>query len=194
MDQLINYVEDDQLEQFKVPQLKAYLKRYGQFVSGKRDELVLRAKGVQILGLKTVDDNRSGDVRAGVVRKEEKLVTPLGEKIPKIDTLKGWSNDLSLVPDFSDSDVYNYLVLTMKAKRQLKSRVFFNDRHVHAVQYHPVNDDCSHCVVKCKVLPSLPTLNKKEHPDYDVWACLSKITGNVHSADNFLYLYSWVSF
>ena len=98
MDQLIDYVEDEQLERFKVPQLKGYLKRYGQFVSGKRDELILRAKGVKILGLKTVNNNRACDDRDGVVRKEEKLVTPLGEKIPEINTLKGWSNDLSLVP------------------------------------------------------------------------------------------------
>ena len=84
MIQLINYVEDHQLEQFKVPQLKAYLKRYGQFVSGKKDEIVLHAKGVQILGLKTVDDNRSGDDRAGVVRKEKNSWLHLARKYPKL--------------------------------------------------------------------------------------------------------------
>lgn len=58
-------------------------------------------------------------------------------------------------------------------ERQMKSRVFFEDRHVHELLYHNVGDESSHCFVKCKVIPSLPSSNKKENPDYVVSALLS---------------------
>ena len=66
-----------------------------------------------------------------------------------------------------------------KASRQLKANVFYEDRHVHSVLYHHINKDISHCYIRSKVIPSLPTTGKK---DYDVWTCLSTVTGRVHSA------------
>ncbi|XP_046550035.1 uncharacterized protein LOC124259864 [Haliotis rubra] len=71
----------------------------------------------------------------------------------------------------------------MNVKPQHKSFVYFEDGHVHSLEFSPVSDVCSHAIVRCKVIPSLPTSNKKECPDHIAWICLSKVTGKIHSAD-----------
>ena len=176
------HLTDEEIDSLKVPQLKEYLRKHGQPVTGNRPALVDKAKGVRKLNLRTQIDVASAD-NLEILRKWcEKLITPLGETIPDPATLTNWTSDVSLIPNFTDSDIYNYLVLTMKSKRQMRSKIYFNDGHVHSVHYSSVFDDCSHCVVKCKVMPSIPTANKKQNPDHDVWVCLSKVTGKVHSA------------
>jgi hypothetical protein len=163
------YIADAQLEKCKVPELKKYLKEHGQNVTGLRDNLIQRAKGVRVLKLKTVADVSSQDDNTREQRQREKLTTPLGENIPDPNSLSGWTDSLLSLPDFFERDVYNYMVLRRKAKRHDdRSKVFYQDRHVHKVQCHSISDTCSHCLVKCKVIPSLPTSNKKENPDYTV--------------------------
>ena len=169
----MEYADDADIDSFKVPELKSYLRKFRQNVSGKKKDLVLRAKGVKVLGLQSAESVNSHDEKSLETRRKQKLLTPLDEVVPDPLTLKGWSTDLADIPNFTDADVYNYLVLTMKAKRQMKSRVFFEDRHVHELRFHPISDDFSHCLVKCKVIPSLPSSNKKENPDYTVWALMA---------------------
>ncbi|XP_053381065.1 uncharacterized protein LOC128549044 [Mercenaria mercenaria] len=177
------YLSDIEIDKLNVSQLKDYLRFHNQYVSGKKNELVLRAKGVQKLGLNDLQqEQRNAEVNFEK-RKTEKLVTPLGEKLPNPETLKTWSNDLMEFPNFSDGDIYNYFVLKMKTKKQLRSKVYYADRHVHSILYHDINEKCEHCFVKCKVLPSLPSANVKDNPDHNVWLCLSKVTGQVHSAE-----------
>uniref|UniRef100_A0A0L8HXD7 Uncharacterized protein n=1 Tax=Octopus bimaculoides TaxID=37653 RepID=A0A0L8HXD7_OCTBM len=50
----------------------------------------------------------------------------------------------------------------MKAKQQLRSGIFCHDRHVHSIEYHDVSESCSHCIVRCLVIPSIPTSNQKK--------------------------------
>ncbi|KAL3862566.1 hypothetical protein ACJMK2_008525 [Sinanodonta woodiana] len=176
----MSYLNDDALERCKIPELKSYLRQHGQNVGGRKEELVKRAKGIKALGLQDVNCISLNDQQGHNLRTTDKLVTPLGEKMPLPSSLNNWTKDLFNIPNFTDNDVYNYLVLTMKAKRQLKSQVFFQDRHVHNVEFNNVSDECSHCYVRCKVIPSLPNSDKK---DYTVWVILSKVTGNVNSAD-----------
>uniref|UniRef100_A0A0L8I3J7 Uncharacterized protein n=1 Tax=Octopus bimaculoides TaxID=37653 RepID=A0A0L8I3J7_OCTBM len=106
-------------------------------------------------------------------RNKQKLISPLGEVLL----------DLCKLPNFTDNDIYNYLVLRMKAKQQLRSGIFYHDRYVHSIEYHDVSESCSHCIVRCLVIPSIPTSNQKKNPDHRVWVIMSKVTGNVHSAD-----------
>jgi len=99
---------------------------------------------------------------------------------------------VTLIPDFSEKDLYNYLVLSrqrtfdnapMGAVKQLKAKVFYEDNHVHSIRHSPINEHCSHCYVLCEVVPSMPTADTKKNPDYSVWISLSKLTGQVHAAD-----------
>ncbi|KAH3887037.1 hypothetical protein DPMN_011049 [Dreissena polymorpha] len=176
------YLSDIEIDKLSVVQLKDYLRFHNQYVSGNNNELVLRAKGVQKLGFNDRQVHRNAEVNYEK-RKTEKLVTPLGEKLPHPDVLNTWSIDLMDFPTFTDSDIYNYFVLKMNTKKQLRSKVYYVDRHVHSILYHEISDKCEHCFVKCKVLPSLPSANVKENPDHSVWLCLSKVTGQVHSAE-----------
>uniref|UniRef100_A0A0L8I359 SAP domain-containing protein n=1 Tax=Octopus bimaculoides TaxID=37653 RepID=A0A0L8I359_OCTBM len=57
------------------------------------------------------------------------------------------------------------------------------ERHVHSIEYHNVSESCSHCIVRCLVIPSILTSNQKKNPDHRVWVIMSNVTGNVHSAD-----------
>ena len=40
----------------------------------------------------------------------EKLVTPLGEKLPAPFSLVNWVKDLLQIPHFTEGDIYNYFV------------------------------------------------------------------------------------
>lgn len=172
-----------------VKELKTFLRDRGAHVSGNRPELIKRARGVEKLCVRTLKEIQIEDNRDRVIREGELFVTPLGEKLPKPSELKGcWNEDLSRVPIFRHEDLYNYLVLNrcrtfdrenMNAKKQLKAKVFYEDGHVHNVRYHEIHKECTHCYVRAKVIPSLPTDKKK---DYEPWACLSKVSGMVHAA------------
>ncbi|XP_052770940.1 uncharacterized protein LOC128210627 [Mya arenaria] len=177
------YLSDSEIDKLNVSQLKDYLRDHNQYVSGKKSELVLRAKGVQKAGL---NDRNEVQINAEVnfeKRQCDKLVTPLGQKLPHPKTLISWTSDLMNIPYFSDSDIYNYFVLKMNTKKQLRSKVYYADRHVHSIMYCSIDEKCEHCFVKCKVMPSLPSASTKDNPDHNVWLCLSKVTGQVHSAD-----------
>jgi len=172
-------------------QLRQYLREYGLPVSGSKFELVERAKGCVKLGKKPLQTLRIEDENFASERSRDRLVTPLGEKLPEVKTLSGWKDDITLIPDFTNCDLYNYLVLNSQrthdgkpigAKRQLKAKVFYSDRHVHSVEYHEVNKTISHCYIRASVIPSIPTQKENKKKDYSVWVCISKVSGNVHAA------------
>lgn len=173
-----------------VVQLKDYLRCRGEYVSGNKEELLKRAKGVELLKKRPLSEIQLSDQANDEQRRCERLVTPLGEKLPDPMTLKlGWSVEMKNIPHFQYGELYNYMVLSKKrsidlesnqANRQtVKSKVFQNDRHLYDVQVNSLSEDTSHCFVKAKCIRSLPDSKK---PDYKVWVCLSKITGRVHSA------------
>lgn len=177
------YASDDEIKSMNCKQLKDYLRRYGQYVTGNKKELIERAKGVSKLNLADKCVIECEDSVLNTKRRKEKLLTPLGEAIPDPKTLADWTSDVSHIPDFTANDVYNYLVLEKGAKRQLRSERYLEDRHVHRVEYNQISEKCSHSLVRCKVIPSLPSANEKDDPDHNVWICLSKVSGKVNSAD-----------
>uniref|UniRef100_A0A0L8HKV7 SAP domain-containing protein n=1 Tax=Octopus bimaculoides TaxID=37653 RepID=A0A0L8HKV7_OCTBM len=161
-------------------ELKNYLRLHGQYVTGKEVDLVERLKGIKILSIKNVNELKSTDEKCTSDRNKQKLVSPLGEVLPDPNVLKSdWTNDLHNLPNFTENDVYNYLVVRMKLKRQLRSGIFYHDRHIHNIEYHDVIKNYSHCIVRSLVIPSIRTSNKKNTLDHR----MSKVTGNVHLAD-----------
>lgn len=178
-------------DSFRVNELKSFLRDHGEYVTGTKAELVKRAKGVDILKKTPLSEIRIQDENRTKERHLERFVSPFGEKLPDPRSLvSGWTTIMD-IPEFSKRDLYNYLVLSKKrtvdnqtnsANRQLKAKVFYEDRHVHSLLFNDIETDCSHCYVKGKVIPSLPSQNEKDKPDYNVWVCLSKETGHVHSA------------
>ena len=177
------YLTDEAIESLKVPGLKDYLRQHSQPVTGKRDNLIKRAKGVKLSQLDDAQQLQQKDLSESFRRSIEKNITPLGEVIPDIPKLVNWTKDLQQIPDFGDKDIYNYFVLKMNTKRQLRSKVYYEDGHVHSIEHNDVNEQCSHCVVRAKVIPSLPSANQKQNPDHQTWLIMAKETGNVHSAN-----------
>ena len=184
--------KDLDFDKLNVSELKLYLRDHGQYVSGLKSELIKRAKGTDILRKRPLSELNLEDENFEKRRNLERFVSPLGEKLPHPSSLKhGWIDDCEQIPDFSNLELYNYLVLSQgrtidkeqnNAKRQLKAKVFYEDRHVHSVQYHEIDSKITHCFVRAKVIPSLPTINEKKKPDYVVWISMSKVTGHIHSA------------
>ena len=166
----------------KVSDLRIFLRDHNQPISGVKSVLIDRAKGVLDLDLPNVKRLRESDALSTEERHLERLISPLGENLPDPILLKsGWTEDMSQIPDFSNSDLYNYLVLSKrrtldgkanKASRQLKGKDFLKDGHVYNVQYHEISKDCSHAFVKSKVIRSLPQ-EKDKKPDYDTWVCVA---------------------
>ncbi|CAC5410464.1 unnamed protein product [Mytilus coruscus] len=71
----------------------------------------------------------------------------------------------------------------MGARRQLKAKVFYQEGHISDIKCHQISAKCSHCIIKCHCLPSIPTKDKKKKPAYQTWVFLSKVTGRVHNAE-----------
>jgi hypothetical protein len=76
-------------------------------------------------------------------------------------------------PEFTQKELYNYLVLSkhrsyddseMGARRQLKAKVFYQEGHISDIKCHHISEKCSHCLIKCSCLPSIPTKDKKKKP------------------------------
>ena len=177
------YATDEEIKIDDGERFKGLLEALWTVLTGNKKDLIERAMGVGKLKLvdKMVIENDDGTGKIG--SRTEKLRTPLGELIPKPNGLISWSKDVSLIPDVCGNDIYNYLVLEKGARRQHKSdrsSWYVADHHVHNMEYHHISEDCSHCIVRCEVKPSLP---KKDGPDHVVWVCLSKVTGKVNSAD-----------
>jgi hypothetical protein len=184
------------VDKANVTQLRSFLRDHGLHVSGSKYELILRAKGALDLGKLPLQEIRIHDENEKTKRQIEKLISPLGEKLPEISLLQsGWSKDVELIPAFRENDLYNYLVLNdsrttdgkpINAKKQLKAKVFYTDRHLHSVEYHEISMTISHCYVKAKCIRSFPSAGKKENnkcgPEYCVWVCLSKNSGRAHAA------------
>ncbi|XP_053391673.1 uncharacterized protein LOC123543053, partial [Mercenaria mercenaria] len=196
------------VDKAKVCDLRQYLRQRGLPVSGSKHELIQRAKGADEIGKRTLEETRIADENFAAVRRENRLVSPLGESLPEHSTLKsGWTRDVTQIPQFTNDDLYNYLQIydllitvcalpdlvlndsrtfdnkPINAKKQLKAKVFYTDRHLHSVEFHEINRTISHCYVRAKVLKSLPGMSNKENKfEYRVWTCLSKISGRVHAA------------
>jgi hypothetical protein len=92
--------------------------------------------------------------------------------------LLGWSSNLILfylrptsVTDSCRRMRNNYLVLSkhrsyddseMGTRRQLKAKVFYQERHISDIKCHQISE-------KCSCLPSIPTKDKKKKPAYQTW-------------------------
>ncbi|XP_069104831.1 uncharacterized protein [Argopecten irradians] len=185
-------VDPKVIDKMTVHQLKNFLRSYGQPVGGRSEQLKERAKGVLRLGLPSKQSVREGDEEDYSQRSARQFVSPLGEILTHPLSLSNWSDDVTLLPDVSQKDLLNYLVLNrsrtfdnlpLGAVKQLKAKVFYDDCHIHSIKYHFINEQCSHCYVACKVVPSMPTADVNKRPDYDVWISLSKMTGQIHAAD-----------
>ncbi|KAK3593044.1 hypothetical protein CHS0354_007831 [Potamilus streckersoni] len=168
-------VED--INRYTVKRLKRFLNEHCQIVSGSALELRQRAFGVLRLEIPSETTLKNADRQAQVAREIGKYKTPLDETLPKPDTLDGWNDDVTKIPDFSERELYNCLVLNnirtfdkalCGAVRQLKAKTFYQDNHVHSVCYHNVSNQCSHAYVRCLVIPSLPILDTNKQPDYRV--------------------------
>jgi hypothetical protein len=70
---------------------------------------------VKVIGLQSAESVNSHGEKSLETRRKQKLLTPLDEVVPDPLTLKGWSTDLADILNFTNADVYNYIVLTMKA-------------------------------------------------------------------------------
>ncbi|KAH3825055.1 hypothetical protein DPMN_126917 [Dreissena polymorpha] len=175
-------------ERLSVRELRLYLKDRGENVSGNRPELIKRARGLLKLGKRTLKEIEISDNVDHDVRQCQLFTTPLGDKLPTPSDIKEcWDENLDKVPNFRKEDLYNYLVLSKSrthdkenrnAKRQLKAEVFYEDSAQCTIP--PDYPRVFTLLCPSKVIPSLPTDNKKK--DHDAWVCLAKMSGMVHAA------------
>ena len=119
---------------FNVSELKKFLSNRRQHVSGRKSELIRRIWGAYHL---KIPDNMTLADRDG--REKEKCdldrfkVSP-SVVCPRPELLASWTSDYELIPAVTEKDIYNYIVLKKHSKRQLKSKGFYDDGHVHTVE------------------------------------------------------------
>ena len=74
--------------------------------------------------------------------------------------LGGWKNEVSLLPDISWPDIYNYLINhpsgvftneSLKAYKSLDAYNYFVLGYVQEVYYHEIEKDCKFCFIKSEV-------------------------------------------
>uniref|UniRef100_A0A0L8HMV8 SAP domain-containing protein n=1 Tax=Octopus bimaculoides TaxID=37653 RepID=A0A0L8HMV8_OCTBM len=126
-------------------ELKNHLRLHGQYVTGqKKADLVERLKGIKIISIKNVNELKSTDEKCTSDRNKHRIGSSLGEVLPDVNVLKsGWTKAFHKLPTFTDNDIYNCIVLRMKSKRQLRSDIFYHDRHIHSIEYHDVTENYS---------------------------------------------------
>ena len=127
-------LESGSLSACKVGELRSYLRSVGQPVSGTKHVLIERVQGAYKLGLGNIDEERERQQETQKERERTKLETPEGETLDHPSYIDKWSEDVSLIPDLCEKDIYNYFVLKLGTKRQLKSKVMYEDGHVHSVE------------------------------------------------------------
>ena len=173
----------DSFEKLTKKQLIEFLKNCRQPTFGNKPELIRRAKGAKELGLDNVDEVDSAVAFHSAWR----------EFTCSITAYYGLAVGLWAIswPHGKRNIQLNYLVLSKRtfdstpqsARRQLKAKIFYDEGHVQNIEINPVTRDSSHCIIKCECLPSIPTKDKSKKPAYKTWACLSKVTGRVHTAE-----------
>ena len=176
-----------ELNKWKKKELQDFLKECQQPTFGNKPELIERVIGAKALGLDKTN------TRKVLQNANTSVLTPLGENLPTPSQLKdGWSSNCDEFPEFTQKELYNYLVLSkhrsyddneMGARRQLKAKVFYQEGHISDIKCHHISEKCSQCLIKCSCLPSIPTKDKKKKPAYQTWVCLSKVTGRVDTAE-----------
>ena len=93
------------------------------------------------------------------IRHKKKLTLSDGATITDPFGLSNnWKNDVSLLPDISWADIYNYCINTpsaytenMKAYKSLETFNFFVCNHVQDVFYHSISKELKFSCVKTKV-------------------------------------------
>jgi hypothetical protein len=172
-----------ELNKWKKKELQDFLKECQQPTFGNEPELIERVIGAKALGLDITSKTNTRKVLQNI---KTSVLTPLGEHLPTPSHLKDvWSSNCDEFPEFTQKELYNYLVLSkhrsyddseMGTRRQLKAKVFYQERHISDIKCHQISE-------KCSCLPSIPTKDKKKKPAYQTWVCLSKVTATVQTAE-----------
>ena len=91
---------------------------------------------------------------------EKKLTLSDGQTLPDPYSLsEGWKSDVTLMPDITWIDVYNYLINTpstfskesLKAYKSLEAFNFYENGHVQDVSYHSIKEENCFCFIKSEV-------------------------------------------
>ncbi|KAK7488545.1 hypothetical protein BaRGS_00020162 [Batillaria attramentaria] len=109
-------------ESMKVQELKQYLKANSQCTSGKKSELIRRAKGTfSLLLMKAVDDSKRPGSNSDTALSENK-----DGEFHHVANLNGWVDveavAMSQWPEVTDKELYNYLVYTCNRTVDLKKK------------------------------------------------------------------------
>ena len=103
--------------------------------------------------LSTLDDN-SRDLYM------KKLQLADNSQLSNPYDLLGWKNEVSLLPDISWPDIYNYLINhpsgvftneSLNAYKSLDAYNYFVSGHVQEVYYHEIEKDCKFYFIKSEV-------------------------------------------
>ncbi|KAK7507753.1 hypothetical protein BaRGS_00000718 [Batillaria attramentaria] len=139
-------------ESMKVQELKQYLKANSQCTSGKKSELIRRAKGTfSLLLMKAVGDSERPGSNIDTALSENK-----DGEFHHVANLNGWVDveavAMSQWPEVTDKELY-----------------------------HHIDDNSEECYIRGLVIPSAASSDTKKYPDRRVWIRASKVTGNVNA-------------
>ena len=90
----------------------------------------------------------------------KKLKLADNSQLPNPYDLCGWKNEVSLSPDISWRDIYNYLInhpsgvfinRSLKAYKSLDACNYLVSGHVQKVYYHDTEKYCKFCFIKSEV-------------------------------------------
>ncbi|XP_047138492.1 uncharacterized protein LOC124814643 [Hydra vulgaris] len=110
--------------------------------------------------------------------------------LPDPFVLENWKNDVSMMPDITWGDMYNYLINSspsnfthdsMKAYKSLESYNFYICGHVQDVYYNLIEETNEFCFIKSEVLPS--QRQGKKQKCYEVWVAINKVNGWILTAN-----------
>ena len=102
-------IDAKEMKEWKVVDLKRFLRDRSLPVSGKKEDLVKRATGCLDFATKIGDLKENNTLS----KQYDLLELPCGRKLPDPTTIKKW-HDLGQIdcPQITDKDLYNYIVFS----------------------------------------------------------------------------------
>lgn len=163
------------IEQFKVEELKTYLRVRSLNLSGDKRCLAEKVFGAYKLGIQKASTEEQ-DTLSKIHEKEKRLCLEDGLiKLPPPLSLRiGWQFGSTNLPDTIEDDVECYLK-EKAPKALLKGASLEQSKHVISVAYHSISPNLKYCYVRGKIIPQERTNNDP----YDAWVCLKKDDGSV---------------
>ena len=165
---------------WKVPQLKMYLKSHAINQSGNKSTLAKKAFDVWQLGL-SVESTVEEDKAAILKTQKNKLKIEGGLiQLPDPKTLLvGWKKSFQGMPEVQEAHVRHYMTKGGGIKGLKTGTGLVESGHIKEIRVNNISPNINYCFIMAECTPQEKLLDEP----YTVWVCVHKQSGKIITAE-----------